>query len=180
VLVLTLQNNKGKITMRKYISILFIFVLAGIVIIAADGKKYGEELTLNDKTNISEILSKPDDFVGKKVLIEGLVVNVCEKRGCWMEIASDKEYESIRVKVDDGVIVFPMEAKGEKAVVEGEVYSFNVEEQGMCSGETGKSCSDDKMKEKSAEAKTAEMKSCCSKEKKVKTVYQIKATGAVI
>jgi hypothetical protein len=181
MLVLTLQNNKGIITMRKYISILLIFVLAGIVIIAADGKKYGEDLTLTDKTNISEILSKPDEFVGKKVLVEGLVVNVCEKRGCWMELASDKDYESIRIKVDDGVIVFPMEAKGEKAVVEGEVYSYNVEEEAAaCSDKAKSACSDEKMKGKTSETKTTDAKSCCSKEKKVKTVYQIKATGAVI
>lgn len=167
--------------MRKYIATFFLVALAGLVLIAADGKKYGEDLTLSQKTNISEILSQPDQFVGKKVLVEGLIVNVCEKRGCWMEIASDKEFESIRIKVEDGVIVFPMEAKGETAVVEGEVYSFNVEEEAAaCSDKAKEACSDDKMKEMSDEAKSTETKSCCSKEKTVKTVYQIKATGAVI
>ena len=171
-----MQNNKGIFTMRKYISIIFIVALASLVLIAADGKKYGEDLTLSAKTNISEILSQPDQYVGKKVLVEGLIVNVCEKRGCWMEIASDKEFESIRVKVEDGVIVFPMEVKGETAIVEGEVYSFNVEEEAAaCSDKAKEACTDEKMKDKTAEAK-----SCCSKEKTVKTVYQIKATGAVI
>lgn len=162
--------------MRKYIATFFLLALAGLVLIAADGKKYGEDLTLTAKTNISEILSQPDQYVGKKVLVEGLIVNVCEKRGCWMEIASDKEFESIRIKVEDGVIVFPMEVKGETAVVEGEVYSFNVEEEAAaCTDKAKEGCTDDKTK-----TETTDAKSCCSKDKKVKTVYQIKATGAVI
>ncbi|MHC4822206.1 MAG: DUF4920 domain-containing protein, partial [Planctomycetota bacterium] len=45
----------------------------------------------------------------------------CEMRGCWMDIASDREFEKIQIKVDDGVIVFPMTAKGKSALVEGVV-----------------------------------------------------------
>ena len=36
-----------------------------------------------------------------------------------MSFASDREFEELRIKVEDGVIVFPMEAKGKRAVAEG-------------------------------------------------------------
>ncbi|MBN1302126.1 MAG: DUF4920 domain-containing protein [Melioribacteraceae bacterium] len=159
--------------MRKYILTIAIFILCSVLLTASEGKKYGAEITIDAKTKISEILENPESFVGKKVLVEGLVVDVCSKRGCWIEVAGDQKFQSIRIKVNDGEIVFPMETKGETALVEGEVYSFDVELEPECSGHTGESCSAEETKE------TAEA-SCCSKEKKVKKVYQIKGSGAVI
>ena len=46
-------------------------------------------------------------------------MDVCEEMGCWLAIGSDKEFQTIRFKVEDGVIVFPMSAKGLNAKVEG-------------------------------------------------------------
>ena len=48
-------------------------------------------------------------------MIEGLVVEVCKARGCWMQLASDKEFQTMKIKVKDGVMVFPMSAKGKTA-----------------------------------------------------------------
>jgi hypothetical protein len=57
-------------------------------------------------------------------------MDVCKKRGCWIKLAGDKEDETIVFKVDDGVIVFPVEAKGRKAIAEGVVSAktYSVEE----------------------------------------------------
>jgi len=93
---------------------------------AQNWKTFGKELTLKDTTLISNILANPDTFIGKKVLVEGRVVDVCKKRGCWMELASDKEFQSIRVKVNDGEIVFPLEARGKRALVEGIVEELEI------------------------------------------------------
>ncbi|MEJ2204908.1 MAG: DUF4920 domain-containing protein [Gemmatimonadota bacterium] len=94
------------------------------------GTLYGEPLTLSEVTPISAILDDPESYVGEPVLVEGLVVAVCEMRGCWMDIASDREFEKIQIKVDDGVIVFPMTAEGKTALVEGvvEVLELSYEE----------------------------------------------------
>lgn len=80
---------------------------------------YGEPLTGADMVKVSELLSNPEPYLGKKVRVVGLVTGVCAKRGCWISIADDEEFKEIRVKVDDGVIVFPMEAKGRRATAEG-------------------------------------------------------------
>ena len=46
--------------------------------------------------------------------------------GCWIELSSDVEGEKIKVKVKDGEIVFPQEAKGKTAKVEGTVYKIEL------------------------------------------------------
>ncbi len=85
--------------------------------VAAD--TYGKPLGPAQPVKVSDLIANPENYVGKVVKVEGVVTDVCAKRGCWMMIAGDKESQTIRVKVDDGVIVFPMEAKGKKAVAEG-------------------------------------------------------------
>ena len=91
-----------------------------------DGEVFGEALTLTELTPVSTILDAPDAWVGKRVLVQGMVVAVCEKRGCWMDVASDREFEKIQIKVDDGVIVFPLSAKGKQALVEGLVERLDL------------------------------------------------------
>ncbi len=90
------------------------------------GTTYGEPLTLTELTPVSAILADPTSWIGKRVLVQGMVVAVCEQKGCWMDIASDKEFEKIQVKVDDGVIVFPLTAKGKQALVEGVVEQLEL------------------------------------------------------
>jgi len=138
-----------------------------IVLIAGDTKNYGKEISLTEKTRISDILSDPESYVGKTVLVEGTVIKVCAKRGCWIELSSDKEFETIRIKVKDGEIVFPMETSGKTALVQGEVYSFTYETEQECSG---KECSHEK----------GEDPECNHKEKISKKIYQIKGIGAEI
>jgi hypothetical protein len=105
--------------MKKTVFFLFISALLTSNIYSQEGVKYGEKITLEEVTPISELFANPSKYVGKKVLVQGLIVKVCEQRGCWIDIASDKEFEKIRLKVDDGVIVFPMEEKGKEIMAEG-------------------------------------------------------------
>lgn len=86
----------------------------------------GKGVKVKEATKVSDIYAKPDQFVGKTVRVEGLVTDVCSKRGCWMAIAGDKEFQTLRVKVKDGDIVFPMSARGKRAVVEGEVEKIEL------------------------------------------------------
>ena len=114
--------------MGRILKLLFItFISANIVFAIIDDKdKYGEDITLKEKTNISDILSNPEVYLDKAVLVEGEILDVCPKMGCWMEIKSDVEGEKIKVKVKDGEIVFPVEAKGKNALVEGKVYKIDL------------------------------------------------------
>ena len=89
----------------------------------AFGEALSNELAV---TPIGEILAAPDDWVGKRVRIAGEVSGVCSKQGCWMDLTSSED-STLRVKVDDGVIVFPEDAVGHAAVAEGEVEILEME-----------------------------------------------------
>lgn len=151
-------------------TVLFAFVLSLIFNVngfASGTKRYGKKLTLKDTTKVSKILETPEKFVGKKVLISGLIVDVCKMRGCWIDLASDKKFEKIRVKVNDGEIVFPITAKGQNAVVEGEVEELKLTKEQVIA-----------MKKHQAEENDTEFDP--STVKSGKTIYRIKGLGAVI
>jgi hypothetical protein len=120
---------------RRYITMripaVLVLVMVAALAFAGSAKKYGKPLTVKEPTKVSDILANPEKFDGKKVLVEGPVVDVCQKRGCWMRVGSEKEFESILFKVEDGVIVFPMTAKGKSARAEGivSVTNASVEDQ---------------------------------------------------
>jgi hypothetical protein len=149
-------------------SLAVLILISTLPATAGDGKAYGEPLTGKDTVPIHEILGNPDPYLGEVVRVEGLVTGVCEKRGCWMSLASDeKEFEEMRIKVDDGVIVFPMEAKGRRAVAEGVLTKIE-----MSMEETVA------YKKHHAEEHNEEFDPASVTEPLV--FYQIKGTGAVI
>ena len=104
-------------------SILFlVFVLAVVPGLAA--KEYGKGVTVPETTSMARILADPDAWVGKRVRIEGKVMDVCPMAGCWMELQEGDGVSKLRVKVEDGLIVFPVTAKGKLAVAEGTVEAI--------------------------------------------------------
>jgi hypothetical protein len=107
--------------MRRTLATALVVTLCFATGLSAAVKKYGKDLTLKETTKISDIYANPDKFNGKAVKVQGAIVEVCEMKGCWIALASDKEFQQIRFKVDDGVIVFPLDAKGLTATVEGVV-----------------------------------------------------------
>jgi hypothetical protein len=89
--------------------------------LTAEVRIFGEPLTPDlEVIPIEAIVGEPDSWAGKKVRIAGKVTGVCAHQGCWIDLVSP-ENASMRVKVDDGVIVFPQNAVGHQAVAEGEV-----------------------------------------------------------
>ena len=109
--------------MNKLIIFLFLFISVAAY---SQADKYGKEISLTEKTSISKILSQPEEYVGTTVLVEGEVLDVCTMAGCWMELKSDAENQKVKIKVKDGDIVFPVEAKSKTALVEGTVYKIEL------------------------------------------------------
>ncbi len=107
-------------------ALLFLCALLALVPAArAAEETFGAGVTLTEPTPIARLLAEPDAWVGKRVRVEGKVADVCQMKGCWMEVAESAEAR-IRVKVEDGVIVFPKDATGRQAVAEGVVESISM------------------------------------------------------
>lgn len=103
------------------------FLCLSLLLVAATawaGDTYGSGVNVPEATPIAKILADPDAYVGKTVRIEGKVLDVCPMKGCWMELAGEDGKQSLKVKVDDGVIVFPVTSKGKLAVAEGTVEAI--------------------------------------------------------
>ena len=150
--------------MRLLIALLLV-ALSAATVLAAD---YGEKLSDAEVVEIATLLETPEDYVGKTVKVEGRVTGVCAHRGCWIEIAGEEDFESLRFKVEDGVMVFPAEAVGHVATAEGVFTKIELTpEQTMsmhkagCEKEEGATC-DHGMPEEGG------------------VVYQLAGTGAVV
>lgn len=141
--------------MKKLVVFILLF---SIISVKAEEKKLGKSITLKEKTSVSTILANPAKYDGKKILVEGRIVDVCQDMGCWLDVAGTKEGEKIRVKVKDGEIVFPKDGKGKTVLVEGIVSKV-----------------DTKTATEHKDKKEGEKDDC-----ETEAVYQIKGLGAVI
>ncbi len=145
--------------------ILFAILAAASVVSAAD-LKLGKPLVHKELTSIADLASKPDSYVGQTVQVKGKIVEVCQKMGCWMDLADDSG-KKVHIKVEDGVIVFPKDSAGRTAVAEGKLSKIELTREEAIArakeeaGETGRKFDPESIKSGV-------------------TIYQIDATGAVI
>lgn len=89
---------------------------------------YGAGLTQAEATTVSALHEDAEALEGKLVRVDGTVADVCPRRGCWIEVV-DAGGASIRVKVNDGDIVFPLSAKGKHIAVEGTLEKIEMTEE---------------------------------------------------
>jgi hypothetical protein len=87
-------------------------------VLSGDHKAYGADLTSSAVITVDDLIARRHEYKDQTVAVEGLVIGVCAKRGCWMEIGGS-DGKAVRFKVNDGEIVIPMSAKGSKVVAEG-------------------------------------------------------------
>lgn len=129
--------------------------------------KLGKPLTLKEPTTVASLMAKPDAWVGKTVQVKGKVSEVCQMMGCWMNLVDADSGKSIRIKVNDGEIVFPKDAAGRMAIAEGTLAKIEMSrEQAVAQAKH--------------EAEEAGRKFDPKSVKGPATSYQIQGTGAVL
>ncbi len=155
--------------MRRMMLILALAAAVGAAGFAQAAEKvYGKGVSSTDTTLVSTILAHPDQYLDKVVRVEGTVVGVCKARGCWIQIASDQEYQKIMLKVEDGVIVFPPEIIGEHVIVEGTLTGTPMSYEQSCAYLEGEAKCQNETFDKAAVPPEGV------------TFYQIAGTGAVV
>lgn len=104
--------------MKRVFAVLIVLLLPYLA--SSQGRTvYGKPLTLQESVSVSEILRAPEVFKGKRVVVEGEISEVCQKKGCWINVRDPEGLVELRVKVEDEVIVFPKDAKGKRVKAEG-------------------------------------------------------------
>ena len=126
----------------------------------------GKPLTLDKPMSIAEVSSKADSLVGKTVQVKGKITEVCQMAGCWVALV-DEDGKTLRVKVNDGEIVFPKTAVGKMAIAEGEFKKIErTKEQAIAQAKH--------------EAEESGKKFNAASIKSGSTTFQINGTGATI
>jgi hypothetical protein len=88
----------------------------------ADAKgvlKRGDSVGRAKSVSLAKVLKKPADYVGKTVLVKGVIVRSCKMEGCWMELAPSKDAQSVRVTFKNHGFFIPLDSAGMSAKAEG-------------------------------------------------------------
>ncbi len=90
---------------------------------ASSTKRYGDRIAAGPQTQLASVLTKPADYNGHAVTVEGEVRRACTKRGCWMELATgmDEAKPGCRVRFKDYGFFIPLDSAGAHARVQGVV-----------------------------------------------------------
>jgi Domain of unknown function (DUF4920) len=104
--------------MKRFGFIVFAVILVSLTL-SAEELKLGKPLTVSTTSTIKQLLTDPEKYLGKDVRIEGEITGVCQNAGCWIEVRDSSSTEGIRVKVNDGEIVFPKDGAGRKVAAQG-------------------------------------------------------------
>jgi hypothetical protein len=111
--------------MRKTLFLTFTLLLAATTALQAGDAVYGAGVKLDETLKISTLQADPDRYVGKTVRVEGTITEVCEMKGCWMEL-QESPAAKIRVQVEDDVVVFPISSRGKTGIAEGVVEALDM------------------------------------------------------
>ncbi len=96
---------------------LLILLFAAFCLVAE--QRLGKPLALKTPIPIPELLAQPERHTGQLVQVKGKITEVCQMMGCWMQLLDAGSGKSVRIKVNDGEIVFPKDAAGRLATAEG-------------------------------------------------------------
>lgn len=87
---------------------------------AKPGETYGEKISADGAINISEIPMQLKEKPSFSTKITAKVVDVCPKKGCWIELQVNDSTTAF-VKMKDYAFFLPEAIKGKTVVLEGDV-----------------------------------------------------------
>lgn len=134
-------------------------------VLAAD-QKLGRPLSAQEPLPLASVVAQSDRLVGKTVQVKGKVTEVCQMAGCWMNL-TDEQGDLLRIKVEDGDIVFPKDSVGKMAIAEGKLEKHQMTREQLIA-------------EAKHEAAESGRKFDPQTVKTGKTVYLLAGSGAVI
>src|ERR1043166_4406250 len=103
----------------KKIAVCLALLLAATTLFAGTIKR-GAAISKDAKpTPLADVLAAPDKYQKDAVLVEGVIENVCQMKGCWMQLTPEAGKPGVRVTFKDYGFFVPTDSKGLKARAEG-------------------------------------------------------------
>jgi Domain of unknown function (DUF4920) len=141
-------------------------ILSVAAVAFAGEQKLGKPLEQTESISLAKLFADPAPLVGKTVQVKAKITEVCQMMGCWMNLTDDQGH-LLRIKVEDGDIVFPKDSIGKTAIAEGKLEKQELSREQLIS-------------EGQHEAEESGRKFDPSTVKSGRTVYLIAGSGAVI
>lgn len=141
-------------------------LLIGLTAAAAEDTVYGEGVKVAEAVPILKVLTHPERYTGKTIRVAGRIGDVCPRKGCWIDV-QDAEERTLRFKVEDDVIVFPLSTMGMQVDVEGVLTRIELDHD--ASVRYMRHLAEEKSEPFDPSSVTGPM-----------TIYQIEGTGAVV
>jgi len=106
--------------MKKLILSLGFCLIAALTFAQTElkGQKFGEAVLPGDVKPVAKMESAMGNKTTADMKIEGKVVDVCKKKGCWMTLEMANG-EPMRVTFKDYAFFMPMDIVGKKVVLDG-------------------------------------------------------------
>jgi len=106
--------------MKKIILSIIICICASVTMAQKPlkGQKFGEEFVPNDVKPAGKMEAAMGESKSADMKIEGKVVDVCKKKGCWMTLEMPNG-DPMRVTFKDYAFFMPMDVVGKTVVLDG-------------------------------------------------------------
>lgn len=83
-------------------------------------QSFGDKITPTGAVRVDQLAAQMGDREEMTVKIEGIIEDVCQKKGCWMNVYTPgKEDEAVFVKFKDYAYFMPLDAAGKRVIMEG-------------------------------------------------------------
>lgn len=93
------------------------------------GMRIGGELHTRQSVRFAVVDAEPHKFFDQTLLVEATVQAVCQKKGCWMQIADDGHTAMVRWESGcGGKFTFPTDAVGKRVLIQGSFYRKTISE----------------------------------------------------
>lgn len=87
--------------------------------------KRGAALGKSPEVSLAKVLKEPVKYVGKTVIVTGVAAEICQKKGCWMQVAHKGTEPGVRMTFKDYGFFMPKDAAGMNVRAEG-VFEMKV------------------------------------------------------
>jgi hypothetical protein len=127
----------GVLSARPFIYIITSLLVAAVAL-ASDapapddrpipaGKDFGAGLTMDQVSDLGEVMEHPEQFADRPVVVTGRISDVCQHKGCWTVLSQGEH--NIRVRFKDYGFFIPTDCSGKTAYVEGMVRTERLSKQ---------------------------------------------------
>ena len=109
--------------LKQFFSLILFCFLLSVSGFGQDVQHFGDKISEDKAISYEKLLKKMKKKDSLEVKVVGTVESVCQMKGCWMTIISQKEGNpSMMVKFKDYGFFVPMDISGKKVVMNGYAY----------------------------------------------------------